>query len=453
MTSVASYAEPAPVGTTVLDVVIPVFNEERTLVQSVETVRDYLHTLPYESRVTIADNASTDATSLLAHQLAHRYPDVSVVSLTQKGRGRALKRAWSRSDAEVLVYMDVDLSTDLNALLPLVAPLLSGHSDLAIGSRLARSARTTRGPKRELISRTYNVMLRGALRARFSDAQCGFKAIRRDVAAHLLPLIEDDEWFFDTELLIVAERAGLRIHEVPVDWVDDPDSRVDIVRTAAADLRGMGRLGWALLRGRVPLVEVAGALGRTTARSAGGRLSAQMVVFALIGILVDARVRRPVRRPARPSRRAGGERHRPRGDRDRQHGGEPAVHVRVPRTGRGAAPSAARPPGVRLWAGRDERCPVGAASGSRRRASVGRGRAVDGREPLRDRDAIRPDAHLDLQGRTRRGGNRGLSGVRRRNRLSRPPRCTKIDERRRVSLTESDDPWLRNSPSSGASDS
>lgn len=268
-----------------LDIVIPVFNEERTLVQSVETVREHLHTLPYESRVTIADNASTDATSLLAHQLAHRYPDVGVVSLTAKGRGRALKQAWSRSDADVLVYMDVDLSTDLNALLPLVAPLLSGHSDLAIGSRLARSARTTRGPKRELISRTYNVMLRGALRARFSDAQCGFKAIRRDVAAHLLPLIEDDEWFFDTELLIVAERAGLRIHEVPVDWVDDPDSRVDIVRTAAADLRGMGRLGWALLRGRVPLAEVAGALGRTTARSAGGRLSAQMVVFALIGIL------------------------------------------------------------------------------------------------------------------------------------------------------------------------
>jgi len=285
MTAATAYAEHTPVGTTVLDIVIPVHNEERTLVQSVETVRRHLQTLPYESRVTIADNASTDATGLLAHQLAHRYDDVAVVSLAQKGRGRALKQAWSQSDAEVLVYMDVDLSTDLNALLPLVAPLLSGHSDLAIGSRLARTARTTRGPKRELISRTYNGLLRGALRARFSDAQCGFKAIRRDVAEQLLPLIEDDEWFFDTELLIVAERAGLRIHEVPVDWVDDPDSRVDIVRTAAADLRGMGRLGWALLCGRVPLAEVAGALGRTTARSAGGRLSAQMVVFTLIGIL------------------------------------------------------------------------------------------------------------------------------------------------------------------------
>ena len=204
MTAAAMLPGPSAADTIVLDVVIPVHNEERALVQSVETVRSHLATLPYASRVTIADNASTDATQLLAHQLAHRYSDVEVVSLARKGRGRALKEAWSRSDATVLVYMDVDLSTDLNALLPLVAPLLSGHSDLAIGSRLARSARTTRGPKRELISRTYNVMLRGALRARFSDAQCGFKAIRRDVARQLLPLIEDDEWFFDTELLIVA---------------------------------------------------------------------------------------------------------------------------------------------------------------------------------------------------------------------------------------------------------
>jgi putative flippase GtrA len=267
----------------ILDIVIPVHNEEKALVDSVEKVRAHLRTLPFEHRVTIADNASTDATSLLAHQLAHRYPDVRVVSLTQKGRGRALKQAWSRSDADVLVYMDVDLSTDLNALLPLVAPLLSGHSDLAIGSRLARSSRTTRGPKREVISRAYNALLHGALHARFSDAQCGFKAIRRDVATQLLPLIQDDEWFFDTELLVLAERAGLRIHEVPVDWVDDPDSRVDIVRTAIADLRGIGRIGWTLLCGRVPLADVAEGLGRTTARSAGGRLSAQMVVFALIG--------------------------------------------------------------------------------------------------------------------------------------------------------------------------
>ena len=159
-----------------------------------------------------------------------------------RAAGRALRAAWSASDARVVCYMDVDLSTDLRGLLPLVAPLLSGHSDLAIGTRLAHGARVVRGPKRELISRAYNQLLRTALRARFSDAQCGFKAVRRDALVDLLPAVRDDAWFFDTELLVLAQRRGLRIHEVPVDWVDDPDSRVNIVRTAVDDLLGVARL-------------------------------------------------------------------------------------------------------------------------------------------------------------------------------------------------------------------
>ena len=267
-----------------IDVVIPVYNEATALGPAVAAVRSHLAELPFRSRVTIADNASTDGTTRLAHDLAAQHDDVHVVALREKGRGRALKEAWSTSDADVLVYMDVDLSTDLKALLPLVAPLVSGHSDIAIGSRLARSSRTTRGPRRELISRSYNVILRGTLRARFSDAQCGFKAIRRDVAQRLLPLVEDDAWFFDTELLVLAERARLRIHEVPVDWVDDPDSKVDVVRTAVDDLRGIARLGWSLVRGRVPLEDVSQALGRATERSASGRASAQVVVFTLVGL-------------------------------------------------------------------------------------------------------------------------------------------------------------------------
>src|SRR2546429_6930973 len=138
--------------------------------------------------------------------------------------------------------MDVDLSTDLNALPPLVAPLLSGHSDLAIGTRLARGARVVRGPRREAISRCYNLLLHATLGTGFSDAQCGFKAIRADAARALLPLTTDTGWFFDTELLVLAERAGLRIHEVPVDWIDDADSRVNIITTGLADLRGIIRL-------------------------------------------------------------------------------------------------------------------------------------------------------------------------------------------------------------------
>jgi putative flippase GtrA len=266
-----------------LDVVIPVHNEEVDLAGSVARVHEHLRRLPYSFRVTIADNASTDGTALVAHRLAHEYDEVRAVNLSEKGRGRALKQVWSASDAEVLVYMDVDLSTDLNALLPLVAPLLSGHSDLAIGSRLTRGSRTTRGPKREVISRGYNLLLRGTLQAQFSDAQCGFKAIRSDVARELLPLVEDTNWFFDTELLVLAERTGLRIHEVPVDWVDDPDSRVDIRRTAQDDVRGIARLAWALLRGTMPLAEVSRRLDRKTAAGVNGSVGTQVALFAVVG--------------------------------------------------------------------------------------------------------------------------------------------------------------------------
>jgi putative flippase GtrA len=271
--------------TMTLDVVIPVHNEEADLAASVGRVLEHLASMPWSFRVTIADNASTDGTAVIARRLAHEHDAVRVVHLAEKGRGRALKRAWCESDADVLVYMDVDLSTDLNALLPLVAPLLSGHSDLAIGSRLGPGSRVTRGPKREVISRGYNLLVRQALRTRFSDAQCGFKAIRRDVAREVLPLVEDDAWFFDTELLVLAERAGLRIHEVPVDWVDDPDSRVDILRTAYDDVRGIARLGRNLVTGRIPLAEVTERFGHVSADAHRGRLGMQLVVFALVGVV------------------------------------------------------------------------------------------------------------------------------------------------------------------------
>ena len=213
----------------------------------------------------------------IATGLARELAEVRAVHMDLPGRGRALRAIWSQSDAEVLAYMDVDLSTDLNALLPLVAPLLSGHSDLAIGTRLARGSRVIRGPKRELISRCYNVLLHACLGARFSDAQCGFKAIRREQARALLPLTQDTGWFFDTELLVLAERAGLRIHEVPVDWIDDLDSRVDIVATALADLRGMARLGSGLARGSIQVPQLRGAslaVPRTGARAAAQGASA-----------------------------------------------------------------------------------------------------------------------------------------------------------------------------------
>jgi 4-amino-4-deoxy-L-arabinose transferase-like glycosyltransferase len=226
-----------------VEVVVPVYNEERCLEASILRLRRYLDgTFPFDALVTIADNASIDSTAAIGRRLADQVPGVKYLHLEQKGRGRALRTAWSASQAQVVAYMDVDLSTGLEALLPLVAPLLSGHSDVAIGTRLAHWSRVERGPKREVISRTYNKLLHTAMRSHFSDAQCGFKAVRADVARRLLPLIEDEAWFFDTELLLLAEHNGLRIHEVPVDWIDDPDSKVHIVATATADLKGMLRM-------------------------------------------------------------------------------------------------------------------------------------------------------------------------------------------------------------------
>ncbi|MFI1820470.1 dolichyl-phosphate beta-glucosyltransferase [Lentzea sp. NPDC020367] len=228
---------------TTLDVVIPVYNEERDLPRCVDRLLTELPKLfPHDFRITIADNASTDHTLQIAENLTRAHDQVRSVHLPRKGRGGALKEVWSVSDAEVLAYMDVDLSTDLRALAPLVAPLLSGHSDLAIGSRLAHGARVIRSAKREVISRCYNVLLRATLGTHITDAQCGFKAIHARAAHRLLPHVEDTGWFFDTELLVLAQRAGLRVHEVPVDWVEDPDSSVDILATALADLRGIARL-------------------------------------------------------------------------------------------------------------------------------------------------------------------------------------------------------------------
>lgn len=226
-----------------VEVVVPVYNEEAILPDSIATLCDYLSTyFPYRWSVVIVDNASTDDTLAVAEELAVAYRLVSVMHLEEKGRGRALKTAWLASRADIVAYMDVDLSTNLRSFLPLIAPLATGHSELSIGSRLLKGATVTRQWKREVVSRCYNLLVKLLFRNRFSDAQCGFKALKSSVARELLPLVEDGEWFFDTELLLWAEERGFRIYEVPVDWIEDLDSRVDIVPTAAKDVRGLLRV-------------------------------------------------------------------------------------------------------------------------------------------------------------------------------------------------------------------
>ncbi|MGZ4185771.1 MAG: glycosyltransferase [Solirubrobacteraceae bacterium] len=241
-----------------IDIVVPVYNERAALERSIRRLHGFLEAnMPFAWRIVIADNASTDGTSVIARALAAELSCTEALILPAKGRGRALRAAWSASDADVLCYMDVDLSTDLRALLPLVAGIVSGHSDVAIGTRLAPGSHVVRGPKRELISRCYNALLHLVLRARFSDAQCGFKAISAKAAQTLLPEIRDEAWFFDTELLTLAQRRGMRIHEVAVDWVDDSDTRVEILPTALEDLRGVARLA---LQSRVARFALIGAI-------------------------------------------------------------------------------------------------------------------------------------------------------------------------------------------------
>ncbi|WP_084628591.1 bifunctional glycosyltransferase family 2/GtrA family protein [Amycolatopsis nigrescens] len=232
-----------PLWTTTVDIVVPVYNEERVLAGTIEVLRAYLRDhFPYDWTITIMDNGSVDGTMDVANGLAAKDPRVQVRHLDTPGRGRALRYAWGLSEADVVVYMDADLSTGLDALVPLVTSLATGHSDIAIGSRHAPGAQIVRCAKREFTSRTYNALIRLTHRARFKDAQCGFKAARRDVIRPMLQHIRDDGWFFDTELLLLAEHNGLRVQEVPVDWLEDTDTRVAVANTAWHDIRGLLRM-------------------------------------------------------------------------------------------------------------------------------------------------------------------------------------------------------------------
>ena len=236
---------------TKLDIVIPGLNEENGLENTVNTLSAFMfeNMDGHEWRIVIADNGSTDATPEIGRRLAAERERVEYLRLEQRGRGRALKRAWTRSDADVVAYMDMDLSTDLAYLPPLVEAVAEGGHDVAIGSRLKRGAQVIgRSAKREFISRCYSLIFRTMFFTSFQDAQCGFKAVGRRAVEEVLPLVKDTGWFFDTELLILCEKNGYSVEEVPVRWVDDPDSRVRIVSTAYEDLKGLARLRFGGLR-------------------------------------------------------------------------------------------------------------------------------------------------------------------------------------------------------------
>lgn len=227
-----------------VDIVIPVLNEEKALPICLDTLKEFLSTdCPYPCRIVIADNGSTDRTPEIASHLSEEHEEVSWMRIEARGRGRALKQAWLASTADVVAYMDVDLSTDLSSFPDLVRSLDEENFDLAIGSRLMKGSLVRkRTVKREITSRCYNMIIKSMFLNKFSDAQCGFKAMTTQSARILLPKIQDNGWFFDSELLIVAEKCGFRIKDIPVTWVDDPDSRVNVIKTAKDDLKGLFRL-------------------------------------------------------------------------------------------------------------------------------------------------------------------------------------------------------------------
>jgi glycosyltransferase involved in cell wall biosynthesis len=243
-----------------LEIVIPVKNAAQVLRTAVESVHRRLASefdLPF--RVTIADNASTDNTAEIARSLARELPSVRHLRVEREGRGRALRAAWTESDADVVACIDVEFSADVGRLPELLAPLLAGHADIVIGSRLVPGAHLARARKREAIARGYCGLLGMLLGAAFSDPRCGFKAARREVVQALLPLVEDEGGFFDTEFLYLAQRNAYSIREVPVDWVDDADWRARTPRSAIADLKGIARLRRRTREGRDRLVERTGA--------------------------------------------------------------------------------------------------------------------------------------------------------------------------------------------------
>jgi glycosyltransferase involved in cell wall biosynthesis len=234
-----------------VDLVIPCYNEEHVLAGSVEKVLAWCDVHPeHQWRVVVANNASTDRTLEVARELEAKHPGrVTALQIPVKGRGIALRTAWLTSEADVMAYMDVDLSTDLGHIPELVDPIARGDVDLAYGTRLHALSQTNRSTKREITSRGYVFILRLA-GLKVTDAQCGFKAISREAARALLPLVQGTQWFWDSELLWVAQENGYRMAEVPVRWVEDPDTRVRIIKTAREDLEGV----WRLKRGGIPKV-------------------------------------------------------------------------------------------------------------------------------------------------------------------------------------------------------
>ncbi len=224
-----------------ISIILPVYNEEECLEKNTETVLKYAKKFYENFEIVITDNASIDKTLDIAKKLSKKYKEIRYIHLDQKGRGRVLKKAWNESKADILAYSDIDLSTDIKAIKKLTDAIDQGY-DIATASRHSKQSQLDRTFKREILSKGYNFLLKLFLNTKISDAQCGFKAVNRRVVKEIIPLVKDNEWFFDTEMLILAERKGFRIKEIPVKWVEHAGSTVHIKKTVTDYLKSVFRL-------------------------------------------------------------------------------------------------------------------------------------------------------------------------------------------------------------------
>ena len=233
-----------------VDVVIPAYNEEQILECNTRILHDFLRTqCPVPWTISIVSNASTDDTVAIGTRLTQQLKNVRFTHIPDVGKARAIRHGWNASTASIVGFMDADLDTGLDAFLPCIQPILDGTAAMSIGNRYDKRSRVDRGAGRKLLSQGYNILIRAFFpSSRVQDAHCGFKFLRADVAQELLRKTRSNAWFFDTELLVHAQRAGYRIAQVPVQWVDDCErkSRVHVPRIIAEYMTNLAKLRWRL---------------------------------------------------------------------------------------------------------------------------------------------------------------------------------------------------------------
>ncbi|MBD3359736.1 MAG: glycosyltransferase [Candidatus Buchananbacteria bacterium] len=211
---------------------LPVYNEEKVLEKSVLKLYNYFkNNIKDDWQIVIVNNASIDKTKKVADSLAQKFLKVDSLNLEDKGRGNALKNVWQKYEADIYAYCDIDLATDIFAFKKLFNSIINGSANIAIGARYIKGSQTKRTLNRLIYSKVYIFLVRLFFPTKIKDFQCGFKAVDKKTVSEILPLVKDKEWFFDTELLLIAEKNDFKIKEIAVQWKENPETKVKFIRT------------------------------------------------------------------------------------------------------------------------------------------------------------------------------------------------------------------------------